>query len=328
MKLPHRRQFLHLAAGAAALPFAPHVARAQGYPTQPVRILVGFSPGVAPDITGRLLADKFSAEWGKPVVVENVSGAGGNIATERVAKAAPDGHTLLMGGNSSLIFSPSMYDKLSYDPIKDFAPITQVFVAANMLVVHNDVPAKTLPELIALARAQPGKLTYAHAGTGTSQHLGAELLKFLEKIDVRPVAYRGTTALLPDLLAGRVTMSFANVANAASLAREGKLRGLAVSSRKRSAVAPDMPTMIELGYPDFEAVPWFGLMAPAGTSSAVVDKIYRETLRVMAMPDVRKSLLDIGLDLIGGTPAELSATIEREIPQWAKVIKSANIKPE
>src|SRR5215467_15801976 len=202
-----RRKFLHLAAGAAALPFAPHVARAQDYPIQPVRILVGFVPGVAPDITARMLADKFSAAWGKPVVVENVSGAGGNIATERVARAAPDGHTLLMGGNSSLIFSPSMYDKLAYDPIKDFAPITQVFVAANMLVVHNDVPARTLPELIALARAQPGKLTYAHAGAGTSQHLAAELLKSLTGIDIQPVAYRGTTALLPDLLAGRVTMS-------------------------------------------------------------------------------------------------------------------------
>jgi tripartite-type tricarboxylate transporter receptor subunit TctC len=207
-----------------------------------VRILVGFAPGVVPDITGRSLADKFSAEWGKAVVVENVSGAGGNIATERVARAAPDGYTLLMGGNSSLIFSPSMYEKLSYDPIKDFAPITQVFVAANVLVVHNDVPAKTLPELIVLARAQPGKLTYAHAGTGTSQHLGAELLKFLEKIDIQLVAYRGTTALLPDLLAGRVTMSFANVANVLPLVKEGKLRGFAVSSRKRSVVAPDLPT--------------------------------------------------------------------------------------
>jgi tripartite-type tricarboxylate transporter receptor subunit TctC len=328
MKLPHRRQFLHLAAGAAALPALSHGARAQGYPTQPVRILVGFAPGVAPDITGRLFADKFSAAWDKPVVVENVTGAGGNIATERVAKAAPDGYTLLMGGNSSLIFSPSMYDKLPYDPIRDFAPITRVFVAANILVVHNDVPARTLSELIALARAQPGKLTYAHAGAGTSQHLAAELLKFLEKIDIQPVAYRGTTALLPDLLAGRVTMSFANVANVAPLLKEGKLRGLAVSSRKRSTVAPDMPTMIELGYRDFEAVPWFGLMAPAGTPTAVVQKIYREALHVMAMPDVRKSLLDIGLDLIGDTPAEFSATIEREIPQWAKVIKSANIKPD
>jgi tripartite-type tricarboxylate transporter receptor subunit TctC len=327
MKL-RRRQFLHLAAGAAALPTLSRGAAAQSYPERPVRILVGFVPGVAPDITSRLFAERFSAAWGKPVVVENVSGAAGNIATERAAKAAPDGYTLLMGGNSSLIFSPSIYDKLAYDPIKDFVPITQVFVAANVLVVHNDVPAKTLPELIALARAHPGKLNYAHAGAGTSQHLGIELLKYIEHLDIQPVAYRGTTALLPDLLGGRVTMSFANISNVAPLVKEGKLRAFAVSSVKRSAVAPDIPTMIELGYPGFEAVPWFGLMAPAGTSPAITDTVYRETMRVMAMPDVRKSLLDLGLELVGGTPAEFSATIEREIPQWAKVIKFANIKPD
>ncbi len=296
------------------------------YPDQPIRILVGFTPGVAPDITGRLLADKFAQAWNKPAVVENVTGAGGNIATERVAKAAPDGHTLLMGGNASLIFSPSMYDKLAYDPIKDFAPISQIFIAANVLVVHNDVPAKSLPELIALARAQPGKLTYAHAGAGTSQHLAAELLKSMTQIDIQPVAYRGTTALLPDLLAGRVTMSFANIVNVAPLIREGRLRAFAVTSLKRSAIAPDLPTMAELGYPGFEAVPWFGLMAPAGTSPAIVDKLYRETVKVLALPDVRKKLNDLGLDVVGGTPAEFSAVIAREIPQWAKVIKAAGIR--
>jgi len=296
------------------------------YPEQPVRILVGFPPGVAPDISGRLLAEKFTAAWGKPVVVENVSGAGGNIATERAAKAAPDGYTLLMGGNSSLVFSPSLYDRLAYDPIKDFAPISQIFVAANVLVVHNDVPAKTLPELIALARAEPDKLTYAHAGAGTSQHLAAELLQVMANIRLQPVAYRGTTALLPDLMAGRVTMSFANISNVAPLVKDGKLRAFAVTSLKRSAVAPELPTMIEAGYPGFEAVPWFGLMAPAGTSPAIIDKIHRETVRALALPDVRKSLGDLGLDLIGGTPAELAATIEREIPQWAKVIKGAGIK--
>ena len=296
------------------------------YPDQPIRILVGFTPGVAPDITGRLLADKFAQAWNKPAVVENVTGAGGNIATERVAKAAPDGHTLLMGGNASLIFSPSMYDKLAYDPIKDFAPISQIFIAANVLVVHNDVPAKSLPELIALARAQPGKLTYAHAGAGTSQHLAAELLKSMTQIDIQPVAYRGTTALLPDLLAGRVTMSFANIVNVAPLIREGRLRAFAVTSLKRSAIAPDLPTMAESGYPGFEAVPWFGLMAPAGTSPAIVDKLYRETVKVLALPDVRKKLNDLGLDVVGGTPAEFSAVIAREIPQWAKVIKAAGIR--
>jgi tripartite-type tricarboxylate transporter receptor subunit TctC len=180
--------------GAALALFAVMLAAthavAQAYPEQPVKIIVGFSPGVAPDITSRLLADRFSAAWGVPVVVENVTGAGGNIATDRVAKAAPDGYTLLMAGNSALIFSPSLYDKLPYDPIKDFAPISQVFIAANVLVVHPDVPAKTLPELIALARAQPGKLTYGHAGVGTSQHLAAELFKKIEHLDISPAGAR------------------------------------------------------------------------------------------------------------------------------------------
>ena len=296
------------------------------YPEQTVKILVGFSSGTAPDLTGRLLADKLTEAWGKPVVVENVTGASGNIATERVAKAGRDGHTLLMGGNSSLIFSPSLYDKLAFDPIKDFAPISQIFVAANILVVPNDAPAKSLPELVALARAQPGKLTYAHAGAGTSQHLAGELFKSMAQIDIQPVGYRGTTHLLPDLLAGRVTMSFANVVNVLPLVKEGRLRAFAVTSVKRSAVAPDLPTMAESGYPGFEAVPWFGLMAPAGTSPAIVDKVHRETVRILAMPGVRKRLNELGLDVIGGAPAELAAVIQREIPQWATVIKGAGIK--
>ncbi len=307
-------------------PLLGQAAAQANYPNQPIRILVGFSPGVAPDIAGRLLAEKFMEAWGGSAVVENVTGAGGNIATDRVAKAAADGYTLLMGGNASLVFSPSMYDKLSYDPIKDFAPISQVFIAANVLVVHDSVPANSLPELIALARAHPGTLTYAHAGAGTSQHLAAELLKSLTHIDIQPVAYRGTTALLPDLLAGRVTMSFANIANAMPLIREGKLRAFAVTSLKRSAVAPDLPTMVELGYPGFEAVPWFGLMAPAGTSSVIIDKVHRETVKVLALPDVRRKLGELGLDLVANSPTEFSALIAREIPQWATVIKSAGIR--
>src|SRR6266446_883934 len=292
---------------AALLPAAGNALAQAGYPEQTVRILVGFSPGVAPDVTARLLADKLSAAWSKPVVVENVTGAGGNIAVARVAKAPPDGYVLGMNGNGSLVFSPSIYDKLSFDPIRDFAPISQIFVGANVLVVPNDVPAKTLPELVALARAQPGALTYAHAGAGTSQHLAAELFKFIARIDLRPVAYRGTTALLPDLLAGRVSLSFANVSNVMPLVREGKLRAFAVTSVKRSAVAPDLPTMAESGYPGFEAVPWFGLMAPAGTPGAVIDKVHRDTVRILALPEVRKRLTDLGLDLIGGSPAELAA---------------------
>ena len=311
----------------AALAVASVPARAQAnYPEQPIRIIVGFPPGVAPDITARLLADKFTESWGKAVVVENVTGAGSNIATDRVAKSPPDGYTLLMGGNSALVISPSLYDKLPYDPLKDFAPITQVFVAANLLVVPPTVPAKTLPELVALARAQPGKLTYGHAGVGTSQHLGGELLKYMAHVDIQPVAYRGTTAVLPDLLAGRLSMSFANISNALPLVREGKLTAFAVSSRERSAAAPDIATMAEQGYPGFDAVPWFGLLAPAGTPPAVIDKLHHETVRILALPEVQTSLRTLGLDLIGNTPEEFGNVIRTETPQWATVIRSAGIR--
>jgi tripartite-type tricarboxylate transporter receptor subunit TctC len=221
------------------------VAAQTGYPNRQVRIIVGFTPGTAPDVAARLLAAKFSDSWGVPVTVEDITGAGSNIATDRVAKSTPDGYTLLMGGNPSLVINPSLYDKLPFDPIKDFAPISQVFVAANLLVVHPDVPAKTLPELVALARAQPGKLTYGHAGIGTSQHLAGELFKYMAHIDVTPVAYRGSTAVLPDILAGRLTMFFGNIVNVLPQVREGKLRAFAITSLKRSALAPDLPTMAE-----------------------------------------------------------------------------------
>src|SRR6185295_9751817 len=234
---------LWLAAWAAAAQSA--------YPEKPVRILVGFTPGVAPDITARLLADKFTESWGKPVVVENVTGAGGNIATDRAAKSAPDGYTLLMGGNGSIIFNPSIYDRLPYDPVKDFAPITQVFVAANVLAVNNDSPVKSIAHLITLARAQPGKLSYGHAGVGTSQHLAGELFKAMAKIELEPIAYRGSTAIMPDLVSGRLTLCFCNVVNVVPLAREGKLRMFAVTSLKRSGVAPGLPTIGEAGFAGF-----------------------------------------------------------------------------
>jgi tripartite-type tricarboxylate transporter receptor subunit TctC len=312
---------------AALLALPSGLANAQpAYPDKPVKIIVGFTPGVAPDLAARMLAEKLVESLGKPVLVENVTGAGGNIATERVAKAAPDGYTLGMVGNGSLIFSPSMYAKLGFDPVKDFAPISQVFVAANALVVPVSSPAKSLAELIALARAQPGKLTYAHAGAGTSQHLAAELFKSTAGLDIRPVAYRGTTAMLPDLLAGRVDLSFANVANALALVREGKLRAFAVTSVKRSASAPDLPTMAESGYPGFEAVPWFGLMAPAGTPAGITDRLYRDTVKALSGAEVRKKFTDFGMDVVAGSPAELSATISREIPEWGKLIRQAGIK--
>ena len=316
----------HVLAALAVLLSANTVSAQTNYPNRPVRILVGFLAGTAPDVSARLLAAKFSENWGVPVTVENVTGAGGNISTDRVAKSPPDGYTLLMGGNPSLVISPSLYEKLPYDPEKDFAPIAQVFVASNILTVHPDVPAKTLQELVALAKAQPGKLTYGHAGIGTSQHLAGELFKYMAHVDITPVAYRGSTAVVPDLLAGRLTMFFGNVVNVLPLVREGKLRAFAVTSRKRSAVVPDLPTMAESGFPGFEAVPWFGLMAPAGTPPDIIEKIHRETIKDLAMPDVRKSMEQQGLDIIGNTPAEFAAAIKAETPHWAKVIKDAGIK--
>jgi tripartite-type tricarboxylate transporter receptor subunit TctC len=296
------------AAGAAAQ---------SGYPEKPVKILVGFTPGVAPDIAARLLADKFSEAWGKAVVVENITGAGSNIATDRAAKSPADGTTLLMAGNSAIVVSPSLYTKLPYDPVKDFA---------NLLSVPADSPAKTLPELVAMLRAQPGKHSYGHAGVGTSQHLGGELFKYMAKVEIQPIAYRGTTALVPDLLAGRLTLCFCNVVNMMPLAREGKVRVFAASSIKRSVAAPEVPTMAESGYPGFEAVPWFGLMAPAGTPAPVIDKLHRETVRVLALPDIRRKFEELGLDAVGNTPAEFAALVKAELPYWAKVIKEAGIK--
>ncbi len=304
----------------------PQVGSSQTYPNRPVKILVGFTPGTAPDLAARILADRFAEVWGTPFVVENVPGAGSNIATERVAKSAADGYTLLMGGNSALVINPSLFEQLPFDPIRDFAPISQVFIAANVLAVPAEVPVKTVAELVALAKAQPGKLSYGHAGVGTSQHLGAELFKYMAKVDIASVPYRGTTALMPDLLAGRLTMSFANIVNVLPLAREGKLRALAITSIKRSALAPDLATMAESGFSGFEAVPWFGLVAPVGAPKDVLEKLNGETVKTLAMPEVRKKFDELGLEPVGNTPAEFAAVIKKEMPEWAKVIKDAGIK--
>jgi tripartite-type tricarboxylate transporter receptor subunit TctC len=310
---------LAVALSSAALAQSP-------YPSRPVKILVGFTPGTAPDLAARILADRFSENWGTPFVVENVPGAGSNVAAERVARGTADGYLLLMGGNGSLVINPSLYDKLPFDPVKDFAPISQVFIAANVLAVPNELPARSVAELVALARAEPGKLSYAHAGVGTSQHLAAELFKTMAHVDIAAVPYRGTTAFLPDLLANRVNMSFANIVNVVPLAREGKLRALAITSIKRSGLAPDLPTMAESGFPGFEAVPWFGLLAPAGTPQEVLDKLHDETVKTLAAPEVRKKFDELGLEPVGNTPAEFAGVIKKETPEWAKVIKDAGIR--
>ena len=323
MKLP-RRQFLHLAAGAAALPAVSRIARALAFPTRPVRLLVGFAPGGPNDIVARLVGERLSAIWGKPVVIDNVTGVSGNLAADRVAKSAPDGYTLLMAAAAQIVVNLSLYQKMTFDPTKDLTPISQLSSFANILAVHNDVPAKTVQDLIALARKQPGD---ASGGVGTSNHLAGELFKSMANIDIRHVPYRSLALAVPDLLAGRVSMAFLSTTYL-QLVREGKLRGFAVSSLKRAAAAPDLPTMAESGFPDFDATGWFGLMAPAGTSPAVVDKIQRDAVSILSLPELRKKLDELGLEPIGNTPAEFAAAIKSEISQWAKVIKEAGIKQD
>jgi tripartite-type tricarboxylate transporter receptor subunit TctC len=294
------------------------------YPDKAIRILVGFPPGGPPDIAARLLADKFAEAWGKPVLVENATGAGGNVAVDRAAKAVPDGYTLVMA-SSAITINPSLYEKLPFDPVKDLAPISVVVLTPSVLVVHSDVSAKTVQELVALARAQPGKLTYGHAGVGTPSHLSAELFKSVAGVNIQPVPYRGIPPLLPDLLAGRITMTLPNMSVVLSLVREGKLRALMTMGAARSAALPDVPTLAEAGFTGFDTTVWFGLMAPAATPQPTIDKLYRETARVLSHDDVRKHLLDLGMEIVANTPSEFAAMIKSEIPQWAKLIRDAGI---
>jgi len=297
------------------------------YPEKPIRIIVGFPAGSSPDITARHLGQKLAESWAKSVVVDNVPGAAGNIAAERVAKAVPDGYTLALAVNAQVIINPSLY-KLPYDPVRDFAPVSQVGVSPNILVVHSVVPAKTFMELVTLARARPGEITFASGGSGSSPHLAAELLKTAAGLDILHIPYKGVIVAVPDLLAGRVMMMFSPISVVLPLVRDGKLRPLAVTSLRRSPVAPNVPTIDESGYPGFEATVWYGLLAPAGTTATIVRKLHLETVRVLALPEVRAKLADLGIEVIGNSPEEFAAAIKSEIPKWAKLLKDSGIKAD
>jgi len=290
-------------------------------------MVLGYPPAGPVDIIARLMSDKLSQIWGQPVVVENVPGAAGNIAGDRVAKAAPDGYTLLMATNAQLAINPSLYKKMTYNPAKDLMTISQAVYSPNILVVPNDVPAKTVQELVAYARLHPGKPTFASAGVGTTQHLAGELFKAMAHIDIQHVPYRDAAPVITDMLGGRITMFFGAIAPLIPQVREGKLRALAVTSAKRFGAAPDLPTMIEAGYPGFVSILSIGLMAPAGTSPAIINKIHQDSVKALSTPDIRKRLSDIGMEVIGNSPAEFAAAITAETPQWAKVIKDAVIAP-
>ena len=299
---------------------------AQTYPDKPIRILVGFAAGGPADITARLIGDRLSEAWGKPVIVENVTGAAGNLATDRVAKSAPDGYTLLAAASATIVTNPSLYQKLPFDPVKDLAPITQAVYTPNILAVHPDVPARSVQELVAYARANPGKLTFGSAGAGTSQHLAGELFKTMAGIDIQHVPYRGIAAVMPDLIAGRLTMAFGNISAVLPFVRDGKLRPLAVTSTRRYASVPDLPTMIEAGFPGFDSTAWFGLMAPAGTPR----RHHRQAAsRERAHPRAAGRAQALRRSRHRGDRQHAGRVRRRdpaETPQWAKVIRDAGIK--
>ena len=258
--------------------------------------------------------------------MEGIPGAGGSLAAAHVAKAAPDGYTLLMSGDAALVTNISLYAKLAYDPVKDLAPISQVVATPNVLVVPADLPVKTVADLAALGRSKPATLTFAHGGLGFSTHLSGEMFKTMAQIDIQQVMFR--TSVYPDLIAGRVTMCFCNISQALALSRENKLRALAITAPKRSPAAPDLPTMDESGFAGFDVTSWFALMAPAGTPQPIIEILHRELVRILAMPDVRQKLSDLGMEIVGNSPAELADVIKRHTPQRAQLIKAAGIEPQ
>jgi tripartite-type tricarboxylate transporter receptor subunit TctC len=302
------------------------MAWAQGYPTRPVRIIVGFTAGSATDITARLFAQKLSDLWKVPVTVENIPGAGGSVGAERVANSAPDGSTFYWGANGAMTINPTLQPSPTFDPARDLAPIARVLVMSSILAVNNDVPAKTIAEFFALAKHQPGKLSYASPGVGTPQHIAGELLKSLAGVDIVHVPYRG--AVFTDVIGGRVTMTLQNMGVILPVVREGKLRGIAVTSLKRSPIISELPTLAESGFPSFEAISWFGLFAPVGTPVAIVDKVNADLVQAAAQPDMRQRLTELGLEASLTSPQELAAVIKTDTAKWAKVIQDAHIKPE
>jgi len=317
--------FIRLAFFALTLLVTGH-ASAQTYPGRPIRILVGFTPGSATDVSARMFAQKLSDAWAVPVTVENLPGGGGSIGGERVARSPPDGYTLYWGANGAMTINPSLQNNPTFEPMRDLAPVARLLVMPSILAVNVDVPAKTVAELIALAKVQPGKLTFASPGTGTPQHIAGEMLKRVAGIDIVHVPYRG--ANFTDVIAGRVTMTFQNAGAILPTVREGKLRPLAVTSLKRSPNMPEFPTMVEAGVADFEATSWFGLLAPVGTPSEIVTKLHHEAVRIVSLPDMREKFALIGLDVVTDAPDAFAAIIRSDTQKWAKVIKEAGIKAE
>jgi tripartite-type tricarboxylate transporter receptor subunit TctC len=326
MKLPHRRQFFHLAAGAAALPATSRVARAQAYPSRPVRLIVTASPGSSVDILARLIGQWLSERVGQPFVIDNRPGAGGNIGTEAVVRAPTDGYTLLMAGTFNAI-NATLYDKLNFNFMRDIAPVAGVSRGPNVMVVHPSVPAKTVPEFIAYTKANPRKVSMASAGNGSTSHVAGELFKMMAGVDMTHVPYRGGGPAFNDLLGGQVQVMFPGTLGTIEYITAGRLRALAVTTETRADVLPDLPTVGEflLG---FEASNWFGVGAPKATPAAIVDRLNKEINAGLADPKIKARLAELGGDVLALSPADFGKLIAEETDKWGKVIRAANIKPE
>jgi tripartite-type tricarboxylate transporter receptor subunit TctC len=324
---PRRRRFLHLLAGAAALSAAPSGARAQTWPTRPVRIIVPFQPGGSTDIFARLAAQKLTEHFGKQFYVENVAGATGNVGTAQAARAAPDGHTLLIAF-SSYVVNPTLFAKLPFDPDKDFAPVTLAVAAPNLVTVNPSLPARDLKELVALIKANPGKYTYTSGGVGTQAHLLAEMLRLSQALDIVHVPFNGAAPAIASAMAGHTPIAWATIASAKQALEAGQLRALAVASKRRSQLLSDVPTTAEAGYPDIQGDSWVGLLAPAGTPNEIIGAVQREIAAIIALPDVKERLPALGFEAVASTPEEFAIRIKVETEMWGKVIRAANIKPE
>jgi tripartite-type tricarboxylate transporter receptor subunit TctC len=325
MRLP-RRQFLHLVAGAAMLPAASRIAKAQGYPTRPVRIIVGFTAGGNFDLTARLISQWLSQRLGQQFIVENRPGAGTNIATEAVVRAPADGHTLLLGGAVNAI-NATLYEKLNFDFLRDIAPVASVIRFPNVIDLNPSFPAKTIPEFIAYAKANPGKVNMASSGNGTSQHLSGELFKMMTGVNLVHVPYRGALQALTDLIGGQVQVSFDPLPPAIELIRSGKVRALAVTTAVRSDALPDVSTVGEF-VPGYEASGWNGIVAPRNTPIEIIQKLNTEINAGLADPGIRAKLTDLGGMVLAGSAADFGKLIADEIDKWGKVIKFAGVKPD
>jgi tripartite-type tricarboxylate transporter receptor subunit TctC len=318
-----RTTFLSIATASLLAALLPGAAHAQGYPNKPIRLIVPYAPGGATDIIGRAAAAELTKTMGQQVIIENRPGAGGNLGAEQVARSAPDGYTLLVSPSSLHGITPFLYTKLPYDPNKDLAPIIVLGSFANVLVMNPSIKANSVSELVALIKASPGKFTYASSGSGSTIHLSGEMFKSMLNLDIAHVPYKGSSPALTDLMGGQVSIMFDNIPSAITFIRSGKLKPLATTGPTRSSSLPELPTMIEAGFPGYISTAWFGIVAPAGTPKEIIAKINAEGQKAAKSPDFIKRMNELGYDIVGGTPEQMAAMIQEELKRWGPVVKSS-----